>query len=336
MTFGRLRVQGSGGLCPAHDYTVVTPYGSWTVTTDDLGGLKPGANTTDVGCTPTPPDVPCDYSLALRSDVLGGFLRWDPSQLPTAPAGYLGDPNVLHTVVGAPYHRDGSPVNYVAVYDGAVDPANLVVQTDKFNVMGKLGGPLVADPSSAVFPDPLPVGATPASRTVTLSNQGIDPITVNGFSVNGAAAGSFSVGTSTCQSALAPGASCSVEVLFSPADVGTQNAALIVDHTGLNSPLSVPLSGVGTPSDGNGRAVGGPHVGGVRPAAHGPHLAASADRGLQRRWHGAPDPGRPRHQRRRGAGTSPSLVGTARQPTRSRSERPATSRCASRRSLPVT
>jgi hypothetical protein len=250
MTFGRMRVQSSGGLCPAHDYTVVTPYGSWTVTTDELGGLKPGANTTDVGCTPTPPDVPCDYSLALRSDVLGGFLRWDPNQLPTAPAGYLGDPNVLHTVVGAPYHRDGNPVNYVAVYDGPVDPAHLLLKTDKFNVMGKLGGPLVADPSSAVFPDPLPVGASPASRTVTLSNQGIDPITVNGFSVTGAAAGSFSVGASTCQSAVAPGASCSVEVLFSPVDVGTQNAALIVDHTGLNSPLPVPLSGVGTPSEG--------------------------------------------------------------------------------------
>jgi hypothetical protein len=250
MTFGRLRVQGSGGLCPTHEYTVVTPYGSWKVTTDDLGGLKPGANTTDVGCTPTPPDVPCDYSLALRSDVLGGFLRWDPSQLPAPPAGYLGDPNVLHTVVGAPYHRDGNPVNYVALYDGAVDPAHLVVRTDKFNVMGKLGGPLVADPSSADFPDPLPVGAAPATRVVTLSNQGIDPITVNGFSVTGDAAGSFTTSGSTCQTAIAPGATCSVTVNFSPLDVGPQKASLMVDHTGLNSPLAVPLSGVGTPSQG--------------------------------------------------------------------------------------
>ncbi len=249
MTFGRLRVQGSGGLCPAHDYTVVTPYGTWKVTTDELGGLKPGANTTDVGCTPAP-GVPCDYSLALRSDVLGGFLRWDPSQLPKAPAGYLGDPNVLHTVVGAPYHRDGNAVNYVALYDGAVAPANLVVRTDKFNVMGKLGGPLVADPSSATFPDALPVGSAPASRVVTLSNQGIDPITVNGFSVTGDAAGSFTSSGSTCQAALAPGDTCSVTVNFSPVDVGPQNASLMVDHTGLNSPLAVPLSGVGTPSTG--------------------------------------------------------------------------------------
>jgi hypothetical protein len=249
MTFGRLRVQGSGGLCPTHDYTAVTPYGSWKVTTDDLGGLKPGLNTTDVGCTPAP-GVPCDYSLALHSDVLGGFLRWDPSQLPKAPAGYLGDPNVLHTVVGAPYQRNGQPVNYVALYDGAVDPANLVVRTDKFNVMGKLGGPLVAEPSSADFPDPMPVGSAPATRTITLSNQGIDPITVNGFSVSGDAAGSFSAGPNTCQAALAPGGTCTVTVSFSPVDVGPQKAALVVDHTGLNSPLSVPLSGVGTPSEG--------------------------------------------------------------------------------------
>ena len=253
MTFGRMRVQGSGGLCPSHDYTVVTPYGSWKVTTDELGGLKPGANTTDVGCTPTPPDVPCDYSLALRSDVLGGFLRWDPSQLPTAPAGYLGDPNVLHTVVGAPYHRDGIPVNYVAVYDGPVDPAHLLLKTDKFDVMGKLGGPLVADPSSVTFPDPLPVDSAPASSTVTLSNQGITPIHGFGFSVSGDAAGSFVPGTSTCPTdaaGLAPNATCTVIVNFSPKDVGPQNAALVVTHDGLNSPLSVPLSGVGTPSTG--------------------------------------------------------------------------------------
>ena len=245
MTFGRLRVQSGGGLCPTHDYTVVTPYGSWKVTTDELGSLKPGLNTTDVGCTPAP-DAPCDYSLALRSDVLGGFLRWDPNKLPQAPAGYLGDPNVLHTVVGAPYQRDGQPVNYVAMYDGAVDPANLVVRTDKFNVMGKLGGPLVADPASVTFPDPLSIGASPASSAVTLSNEGIDPISVNGFSVSGAAAGSFSVGSSTCQNALAPGDTCTVAVLFAPVDVGVQNAALVVNHTGLNSPMSVPLSGIGT------------------------------------------------------------------------------------------
>ena len=249
MTFGRVRLRATGGLCPDHTYTVVTPYGSWDVIAEADGSLRVSTNTTDVGCTPAP-DAPCDFDLALRSPVLGGFLRWNPNTLPAPPIGYIGDPNVLHTVVGAPYSRDGQPANYVAMYDGAVAPANLVAKTDKFLVMGQLDGPLVADPTKVVFPDALPVGSAPASSTVTLSNQGIDPISVNGFSVNGAAAGSFSVGTSTCQSALAPGASCSVEVLFSPVDVGTQNAALIVDHTGLNSPMSVPLSGVGTPSEG--------------------------------------------------------------------------------------
>ena len=249
MTFGRMRVQGSGGLCPTHDYHVVTPYGSWTVTTDDAGQLKPSPNTVDTGCTPSP-GVLCDFSLALRSDVFGGFLRWNPAVAPQAPAGYLGDPNVLHTVVGAPYVRDGQPVNYVAIYDGAVDPANLVARTDKFNIMGKLGGPLVADPSSAVFTDPLPVGAAPATRTITLSNQGIDPITVNGFSVTGVAAGSFAAAGNTCQAVLAPNDTCTVTVTFSPVDVGPQKAALVVNHTGLNSPLQIPLSGVGTPSEG--------------------------------------------------------------------------------------
>lgn len=245
MTFGRVRLRSTGGLCPNHTYTVVTPYGSWDVTAEADGSLRVATNTSDVGCTPAP-GAPCDFSLALRSPVLGGFLRWDPSALPAPPNGYIGDPNVLHTVVGAPYSRDGQPVDYVAMYDGTVDAAHLVAKTDKFLVMGQLDGPLVANPSNVVFPSPLSIGAAPASSTVTLSNQGIDPITVNGFSVTGVAAGSFSVGTSTCQTALAPGDTCTVEVLFAPVDVGTQNAALVVDHTGLNSPMSVPLSGVGT------------------------------------------------------------------------------------------
>ena len=54
MTFGRLRVQGSGGLCPTHDYTVVTPYGTWKVTTDDLGGLKPGRTPPTSAARPAP------------------------------------------------------------------------------------------------------------------------------------------------------------------------------------------------------------------------------------------------------------------------------------------
>ena len=40
-----------------------------------------------------------------------------------------------------------TPANYVAIYRGD----QLIAKTDKFLVMGKLGGPLVADPSATTF-----------------------------------------------------------------------------------------------------------------------------------------------------------------------------------------
>ena len=247
MSFGRVRVRANGGLCPDTTYRVVTPYGEQEVTTDGDGALKPSPNTSDIGCAPAGASDPCDFGLALRSPIAGGFLRWDPDNGPAAPAGYLGDPSTPHRVVGAPYTVPGetAPANYVAIYRGN----QLIAKTDKFLVMGKLGGPLVADPSPTTFGG-LHVGDPGASRTVTLANQGFDPLTVNGFEISGAAAGSYEVGASTCGLVLIPGDDCSVEVTFAPTDQGPLSANLVVDHTGLNSPMNVKLSGVGLAPEG--------------------------------------------------------------------------------------
>ncbi len=247
MSFGRVRIRATGGLCPLTTYRVVTPYGEQEVTTDVDGGLKPSPNTSDIGCAPAGASDPCDFGLALRSPVAGGFLRWDPDTGPAAPAGYLGDPTTPHKVVGAPYTLPGdtAPANYVAIYRGD----QLIAKTDRFLVMGKLGGPLVADPSPVRFGG-LHVGDPAASRTVTLTNQGFDPLTVNGFEISGAAAGSYVVGAATCGLVLLPGDTCGVEVMFEPTDQGPLKADLVVNHTGLNSPMRVQLSGIGLAAEG--------------------------------------------------------------------------------------
>ena len=46
-------------------------------------------------------------------------------------------------------------------------------------------------------------------------------------------------------STLAPNGTCTVSVTFAPTAQGTQNANLVVRHSGLNDPLVVPLTGTG-------------------------------------------------------------------------------------------
>jgi len=106
IVFGRVRIRVEG-LQPNAEYTVTHPYGVDTFIaepdgdglgeinfTEDIGGLNGG-----------------DFDLALNSRV-HPFLQWDPTIGPAAPAGYIGDPNVLHPVVGSVFNdRFGEPQN---------------------------------------------------------------------------------------------------------------------------------------------------------------------------------------------------------------------------------
>jgi subtilase family serine protease len=71
----------------------------------------------------------------------------------------------------------------------------------------------------------------------------LDPLSI---AITGPNASDF-VPVNNCQSALAPGASCSVQITFTPSAVGARTATLTVSSANAsNSPVSVPLSGTGT------------------------------------------------------------------------------------------
>jgi hypothetical protein len=119
MVFGRVRFIAKD-LTPNATYTITHPYGVDELTADDTGTIK---YTQDVGVSPG------QFGGALDSRI-GPFLRWDAG----APAGYLGDPDVEHTITGSPNNT-----NYVKLELGkASDPARtLVAQNDLFTVQGK-------------------------------------------------------------------------------------------------------------------------------------------------------------------------------------------------------
>ena len=53
-----------------------------------------------------PPDEKpewCSHRKVLHSTNVGPFLQWDPAVLPAAPVGYIGDPAVLHPIIGSTF-----------------------------------------------------------------------------------------------------------------------------------------------------------------------------------------------------------------------------------------
>jgi hypothetical protein len=85
----------------------------------------------------------------------------------------------------------------------------------------------------------VPVGASVASE-VELINTGEGPVDIDEVSVDGH--GSIAA-ESGCRS-LEPGESCRVTVTFSPQEPGEVDALVIVEHTGINGDLGIPIIGV--------------------------------------------------------------------------------------------
>ena len=97
------------------------------------------------------------------------------------------------------------------------------------------------------------IGTTGTARTFTLTNSGLNPLSFTAatrFTLGGTDAASFSIGTTTCTTSLAPGASCTVQVSFRPvAPAGPKAANLVATNNSgniANSTESVALTGTAT------------------------------------------------------------------------------------------
>ena len=94
---------------------------------------------------------------------------------------------------------------------------------------------------------------SPASLSLTLSNNGTAPIT----GVALAATGDYAVTVPCAVSTLAPGGSCGVTVTFTPSKTGADNGTLTVTSSDATSPDAVPLTGTGFVSGTFTLTVGG-------------------------------------------------------------------------------
>ncbi len=103
------------------------------------------------------------------------------------------------------------------------------------------------DPASIAFGS-IKKGTTSAPRTLLLKNTGTASLTINEIVIGGVNAADFAriSGADNCGVALAPGASCTITLTFTPATAGQRTGQLRIETSSAGGVLLVSLNGAGT------------------------------------------------------------------------------------------
>lgn len=112
-----------------------------------------------------------------------------------------------------------------------------------------LSGTGVSPPAFRIVPASLTfaaqtVGAASQPQTLTIINSGGAAMSNFGFQISGSSAASFAMGTSSCGATLASGASCTMQVIFTPATAGGLLATLTLSASNAKA-ATVALNGTG-------------------------------------------------------------------------------------------
>jgi hypothetical protein len=106
-------------------------------------------------------------------------------------------------------------------------------------------GPVASlSPSSLAFGNQT-LNTTSPPQPVTLSNTGNQALSISSIALAGGNSGDFAQ-TNDCGASLAPNASCTINVTFTPGATGTRTSTLTVTDNAAGSPQTVALGGTGT------------------------------------------------------------------------------------------
>lgn len=185
-----------------------------------VGGAEV-AGTARLECAagPGPIEVALSSSLPEVADVAPATL--------TIPA---GEATGAFTVVTVPVLANARS-RIVGTANGISKSRNLSVTT-----------PVLVTPTSLKF-GLVPIGSTSAPLSTVVTNRGAAPFAITDIALSGSNAKLYAL-QHDCPAALAPGASCTVEVTFTPADTRSRSARLLIG-TDVANPVGVALSGTG-------------------------------------------------------------------------------------------
>ncbi|HEV3330984.1 MAG TPA: choice-of-anchor D domain-containing protein, partial [Bryobacteraceae bacterium] len=88
------------------------------------------------------------------------------------------------------------------------------------------------------------VGTTSTAQSISVMNSGSGTLTIAGIAIVGTDSGDFAQ-TNNCGSTLAPQASCSINVTFTPIATGLRSVSVSISDNGPGNPQSVTVSGTG-------------------------------------------------------------------------------------------
>ncbi len=157
-----------------------------------------------------------------------------------ASAGHTFDPGTGNSVA---IPLTGSSARYVRI-NFTANTGWPAAQVSEFQIFPGGGNPtptvaLAASPASLTFAART-VGGTSPAQAVTVTNTGTGSATLGAVATTGDYAQ-----TRTCGTTLAAGASCTVDVTFTPTATGTRTGTLSVASNDPNGPLTVALTGTG-------------------------------------------------------------------------------------------
>ena len=110
---------------------------------------------------------------------------------------------------------------------------------------GVVAGPNVTLSTTSLAFATQTIGTPNSGQSVTLSNYGTVRLTITSIVLTGAAPGDFRQ-TNTCGNSIAPGASCTINVTFTPTQAGSRTAMLSISDNASGSPQTVSLAATGT------------------------------------------------------------------------------------------
>jgi Kelch motif/HYDIN/CFA65/VesB-like, Ig-like domain len=205
-----------------------------------------------------------DYVAALGEVVLVGAESTGAQVWEFDPA--AGQWAALNVPVG-PTLNQSNPANNMGAYDPAtgqfvlfIDGNGTQIWALSFSSSAPAAPVVLLSPLSLSFPSQT-IGSASGAQQIVLTNVGTATLTVNSITVTGTNAADFAQ-TNTCPispATLAAGASCQVNVTFTPSLAGTETASLNVSDNAAGSPQLVSLTGTGATSSrgGGGGGAGG-------------------------------------------------------------------------------
>jgi hypothetical protein len=130
-------------------------------------------------------------------------------------------------------------------FDGVARPQGTSWDIGAYEFSGTTTAPVASLSSTSFTFANQTVGTSSPAQTLTLSNTGNAALSITSIAVTGTNSGDFAQ-TNNCGSSLAAGASCAINVTFTPTGLLVRSSTLTITDDATNgSPQTVSLSGTG-------------------------------------------------------------------------------------------